>query len=204
MTRTLLLGTSLLIATTLSAQADGSYYVKLFGGASDLRSDTLSFGGAVSDATFDTGVVAGGAFGYDYAGSPWRAEVEYAYRSSDVTPAASFGTGGDFASTALMVNGIYTFSTPGAVQPYVGVGLGFLTEVDLDIDAGPAAGEYEDSGVFAAQVIVGAAYPVSDRVDLYGELRYFTAGSQTLDGAAGAIEADYDSFDAIIGLTITF
>ncbi|MEL7261098.1 MAG: hypothetical protein AAGK69_06955 [Pseudomonadota bacterium] len=72
------------------------------------------------------------------------------------------------------------------------------------MDAGPAAGEYEDSGVFAAQVMVGAAYPVSDRVDLYGELRYFTAGSQTLDGAAGAIEADYDSFDANISLTITF
>ncbi|MEL6565462.1 MAG: hypothetical protein AAFQ59_13555 [Pseudomonadota bacterium] len=72
------------------------------------------------------------------------------------------------------------------------------------MDAGPAAGEYEDSGVFAAQVMVGAAYSVSDRVDLYGELRYFMAGSQILDGTAGAIEADYDSCDAIIGLTITF
>lgn len=204
MTRTLLTTTSILLATTITAHADGAYYVKLFGGASDLQADTFSFGGAVTGTDVDTGVIAGGAFGYDYAGSPWQAEVEYTYRSADVTPAASLGIGGDYASTSLMVNGLYSFATNGALRPYVGAGIGFVTEVDLDIDAGPAAGEYEDSGVFAAQVMVGADYALSDSVGLFGELRYFTAGSQTLEGASGTIEADYDSIDAVIGLSIRF
>ncbi|MEL6619322.1 MAG: outer membrane beta-barrel protein [Pseudomonadota bacterium] len=204
MTRTLLLTTCLLTASTLTARADGSFYVKLFGGLSDLQVDTLSFGSTTSQADFDTGIAAGGAFGYDYAGSPWQAEIEYTYRSADITPAASLGTGGDYASTSLMVNGIYAFSAAGAVKPYVGAGIGFMTEVDLDIEGGAAAGEYEDSGVFAAQVMVGAEYAVSDRVGLYGELRYFTAGSQTMTGGSGTIEADYDSLDAIVGLSIRF
>lgn len=103
-----------------------------------------------------------------------------------------------------MVNGLYTFATNGALTPYVGAGISFVIEVDLDVDAGPAAGEYEDSGVFAAQVMVGADYALSDSVGLYGELRYFTAGSQTLEAAGDTIEADYDSIDATIGLSIWF
>ncbi len=204
MTRILLLSTTLVAALAPTARADGSYYVKLFGGASDLRTDTFSFGGTVSDVDVDTGVVAGGAFGYDYADSPWRAELEYTYRSADVTPATSLGTASDYAATAFMINGIYTFSTTGTLTPYVGAGIGVLTEVDLDIEGGAAAGEYEDSGVFAAQIMVGAEYPVSDRVGLYGELRYFAAGSQTLDGTAGTIDADYDSIEALVGLSIRF
>lgn len=205
MTRTLLLSSTLLIAATLNVKADGTYYLKAFGGLSDLTTDTLSFGGVPSDPDLDSGAIFGGAVGYDYAGSPWRAEIEYAYRTADANSPASLGTGGDFASTSLMVNGFYSFSTVSAVTPYVGLGLGVMTEVDLDIDAGPAVGEYKDSGVFAAQIMVGANYAISDRVALFGELRYFTAGSQTLEGPGGArIKTDYDSVDAMVGLSIRF
>ena len=104
-----------------------------------------------------------------------------------------------------MVNGVYAFGTTGAVTPYVGFGLGVMTEVDFDVDAGPAAGEYNDTGVLAAQVMAGAEFAVSDRVALFGELRYFTAGSQTLEGPGGTvIEAGYDSLDTFAGLTVRF
>lgn len=205
MIRSLLLTTSLLAITPMAAAADGTYYAKLFGGFSDLQTDTLGFGGTVTDADFDAGGVFGGAVGFDYAGSPWRAELEYSYRSSDVTPPSTVGGAGDIASTTLMVNGVYTFGAGGSWTPYAGAGIGVLTEVDLDIGSGPAAGEYEDSGVFAVQIMVGAEYTVSDRVGLFGELRYLTAGPQTLESDAGArIETDYDSLDAIVGLTIRF
>lgn len=195
----------LLASAPIAVRADGSFYLKAFGGASDLRGDSLSLGGTTSAVDYDTGVIFGGAFGYDYADSPWSTEIEFAYRSADATPAAALGTGGDFASTALMVNGFYSFSTPGPFVPYVGLGIGVATEIDFDIDTGPAAGEYNDTGVFAAQIMVGANYAVSDRVTLSGELRYFTAGSQSLQGPGGAvIEADYDSIDALLGLSIRF
>jgi len=205
MPRTLMSATALSVALATSATADGTFYAKVFGGVSDLGGDALTFGTATSGVDYNTGTVLDGAIGYDYAASPWRAEVEFTCRSADATPAASVGTAGDFASTSLMVNGFYAFGTTGAVTPYVGFGLGVMTEVDFDVDAGPAAGEYNDTGVLAAQVMAGAEFAVSDRVALFGELRYFTAGSQTLEGPGGTvIEASYDSLDAFAGLTVRF
>ena len=188
-----------------AALADGNFYLKAFGGVSSLGADTLSLDGTASALDLDTGAIFGGAAGYDYANSPWSVEVEFAYRTADASPVASVGTGGDFASTALMLNGIYTFDSPGAFTPYVGLGLGVLTEVDFDVDAGAAAGEYNATGTFAVQAMLGASYAVSARVSLYGELRYLAAGSQTLDGPGGStLEADYDSFDALFGLSLQF
>ena len=201
---------TLLYAITLAALpgaalANGDFYVKLFGGLSDLGAGTLSLNGTSSSLDLDSGGIFGGAVGYDYGNGPWSAEIEYAYRTADVNSAGMIGTGGDLASTALMLNGIYTFDTPGAFTPYVGLGIGVLTEVDIDIDAGSAAGEYNDTGTFAVQAMLGANYAVSERVSLFGELRYLSAGSQTLDGPGGStVDVDYDSFDALVGLSFRF
>lgn len=189
----------------VAALADGNFYLKAFGGASALGADALALDGTASALDLDTGAILGGAVGYDYANSPWSAEIEFTYRTADASPAASVGTGGDFASTALMLNGFYTFDGTGAFTPYVGLGLGVLSEVDFDVDTGAAAGEYNDTGPFAVQAMLGARYAVSARVSLYGELRYLSAGSQTLEGPAGStLEVDYDSFDALFGLSLQF
>jgi opacity protein-like surface antigen len=193
---------AILVLAPTVASAEG-FYVKLFGGASDLRGANTTLGGATGRASFYTGFIAGGAVGYAYAGLPIRAELEYAYRTSDATGLpAGIGTGDNFASTALMVNGIYDFQGTGGWRPYVGFGVGLLTEVDLDLTA--PAGEYSDTGVPACQILLGAEYALNDLTSLYGEFRYLDAGSVDLAGPGGLLRTDYSSADLLLGVSFRF
>ena len=190
-------------APAIAQDLDGGFYARIFGGASSL-SDTTTSGALSGTSGFDTGQVFGAAFGYAYGGSPFRTELEYAYRTAD--PDDSAGFSGDFASTTLALNGYYSFApvAGGKLTPYVGAGLAYVTEIDLDVSDSVAAGEYNDTGIFAYQVMIGADYAISDRWSLNGELRYFDAGSQTLTGDSGTLSADYDSVDLILGATLRF
>lgn len=187
----------------LADTSDGGFYLRAFGGVSSL-SDTDLSGVATGNSGFESGQVFGGAIGYDYAGSPFRSELEYAYRTGDADGAA--GITGDFASTTLALNGYYDFAPifGGRLTPYVGAGLAYVTEVDFDVVGGGASGEYNDTGDFAYQLMLGAEYPLSPRWSVTGEVRYFDAGSQTLTGAGGTLTADYQSIDIIIGTSLKF
>lgn len=188
--------------TPVAASADG-FYAKLFGGASDLRGATATLGATTGPARFDSGFFAGGAIGYDYPDSPFRAELEFAYRTGDVAGLpAGIGTGDNFASTAIMVNGLYMFPGSGGWSPYVGLGLGALTEVDLDL-AAPAA-EYSASGIFAYQLILGVEIPISDRASLFGEVRYLDAGRVDMTGPGGTLAVDYTTTDLGVGVSFRF
>ena len=104
-----------------------------------------------------------------------------------------------------MVNGIWSFAEGTRLQPYVGAGLGVVTEIDFDVPSGAAAGEYSERGGLAFQAMVGASYALSERFSAYTELRYFDAGSVSLSGPGGAnLHADYSSIDLLAGVTINF
>jgi opacity protein-like surface antigen len=181
----------------------GGFYLEGFGGASSLADTGLS-GTASGTSGFGTGQVFGVAVGYGYAGSPFRSELEFAYRSGDANGAA--GITGDFASTTFALNGYYDFETiaGGSLKPYVGAGLAYVTEIDFDVSGGGAPGEYNARGDFGYQLMVGAEYPISDRWSVTGEVRYFDAGRQDLTGPGGTLSSDYQSVDVIIGTSIRF
>lgn len=186
----------------LAEPSDGGFYLRAFGGASSLSDSDLS-GAATGSTGFDTGQVFGGAVGYDYSDSPFRSELEYTYRSGDADGTA--GVTGDFASTTVALNGYYDFApiAGGRLTPYFGAGLAYITEIDFDLSGG-AAGEYTDRGGIGYQLMLGAEYPVSERWSVTGEVRYFDAGSQTLTGPGGTLNADYQSIDLIVGTTFKF
>ena len=191
-----------LYAADAQAQDSGGLYVKAFGGSAMLR-DTDVRGAVTGQASFEAGPIFGAALGYD-AGDRWlRPEIEFAYRSGDADAFVG-GTAGDFASTTLMINGYHDFDRVGAWTPYVGAGVGYVTEIDFDISGGIAAGEYNDRGGFAWQAMAGAGYAVSDRIGLSGELRYFDAGSRTLTDPVNTITADYATFEVVLGVRYRF
>ncbi len=198
MTRSFLL-VPILAALAAHAHAQDGFYVEGFGGASAIADTELDFGATSPEEAFSAGPVAGGAVGFDYAGSPWRSELEFTYRS-----AGPDDLDGDFASTALAVNGYYEFGAAGAVRPYLGAGLGYVTEIDLDVEGGPDAGEYADRGGALWQAMAGIRFPVSDRLTVAGELRYFDAGRRTLDGDAGSVRAEYSGVEATVALAVRF
>ena len=82
--------------------------------------------------------------------------------------------------------------------------MAYVTEIDFDVASGPV-GEYSKTGLFGYQLMIGAEIPVTERLSLNGELRYFDAGSQTLTSPTGAIlKADYGALDLLFGATLRF
>ena len=192
------------LSQPLVAAGPAGFYLKAFGGVSALSSSDIEIGGGTdSETSFSTGSIAGGAFGYGYGTSPWSAEIEFAYRTGDSKGGAT--DGGDFASTAVMLNGVWNAPSSGKLTPYLGAGIGYVTEIDFDVVSGANAGEYSDRGGVAGQIFAGVSYAVTEQFSAFGEVRYFDAGSRTLDGPGGAtIGADYATLDAIIGIGYSF
>ncbi|MEO0484815.1 MAG: outer membrane beta-barrel protein [Pseudomonadota bacterium] len=192
-----------------AASADG-LYVKGFAGMSQLSSTDATVGAAPTQTGlgFDPGLLAGGSIGWAYPERNMAVELEWAYRSGDASDlSAAIGTGGDLASTAAMVNAIYSFETVAGApwRPYVGAGIGVVTEMDIDIDAGPEAGEFSGRGGTALQAIAGVAYQITDQISVLGDVRYFTVGEMTLDRAGGGTATvDYDTFDVSVGFKFAF
>lgn len=203
---TLALGLALMTTTAAQAQDLGNYYLKGSVGLSALQGDDVTIDGTTSALSYDASIAAGGAVGHNFANSPFRAEAEFMYRSGEAKNLpASVGTGGDYASTSLMLNGYYTFETDTQFTPYVGAGLGYVTEIDFDIASPMGEVEYSDRGLIAYQIMVGTEYAVNDRLSLFTEARYFTADSPKLSASDGSVlEADYNSLELLAGLTWSF
>lgn len=193
-----------LLATTSGAFAEG-FYFKAYGGLSNIgvTDVSISTGGTDTDVSFGGGSVFGGSVGYTYPGTSLSAELEYTYRTGDSDSGAT--AGGDFASTSVMVNAVYSLGQTGAFTPYVGGGLGLVTEIDFDVPDGGGEIEFNDRGGLAGQIFAGASYAITERTSLFGEVRYFDGGSRTLTSEGGAtLEADYSTIDILFGASLRF
>lgn len=138
-----------------------------------LSTPNLNFGTSI-------GAAAAGAFGYGF-GNGLRAEVEFDYRGNSINKVSGLNRYGYGASTRAngseqmwgpMVNVLYDFNglSP-MVVPYVGIGIGYQ-RVHLSnfgaIGTGTAAaltptlGSNDTRASFAAQGIIGAAFPINE------------------------------------------
>jgi opacity protein-like surface antigen len=194
----LLLGPALVHAT-------GNFYLKPHVGASFLQDTDINQAGVVSagadgDGEFDTGWAAGLAFGYRY-GNGWSAELDWEYRTND-NDSIDFSDGtsfsdGDFSSNTLYLNGYYTFNsdTPG-FRPYLGAGVGWVEEIDLDLESGGLETSYSSDGDIAWQVMAGVERDIADNWRLQGEIRYSSIRGVDLDAESGSgklKDVDYDA-----------
>ncbi|MGB0371813.1 MAG: outer membrane protein [Opitutales bacterium] len=201
---------------SISAQSwTDRLYVEAFGGFSAL-SDTSFDDGSVTDAEFSSGALFGAGLGYAID-SNWAVEMEFFYRSNDAETLTGGNYGGvtesDYASTNIMLNAVYTFSDDegaplwGDFTPYLGAGVGFLQEVDVDFTVSGEEQSFSDSWVPTAQVFGGVEYYWDTRWSLFVEARYQIAGSVEMDpetGSGSTISADYDSMSFLTGLRFRF
>jgi opacity protein-like surface antigen len=161
------------------------------------------------EASLDTGAVVGLAAGYRFNRN-FAADLDYAYRSNDIdtikgSGGATIADGGDLASVAIMANGYYYFDFAETWSPYIGLGMGFLQEIDSDVDlAGvPSQKDLEDQ-VFAWQAMVGAEVPVDPNWRFYGEGRFMSAPSPDLSNGNGSYSVDYTNLSLILGIGYQF
>ena len=188
------------------------FYLKGFGGLGLLEDEELIYddgGGTVrdGDGSFDGGFLAGAAIGYRLS-NHWRLEAEYTYRTNDVDSFESGGTtladGGDYASTSLLLNVLYDFDTDWRLDPYVGVGFGTATEIDIDLEGPTFPQEQSFSGESpAAQFMIGGRGRWTDSLDYFVEGRFYRAFDPDLggEGNAGNVESEYGHTSLLFGVS---
>lgn len=209
---------ALALATLLAtpAFAEGNYYIKPHLGLSTVQDNDLAQAGvatpgAEGDGSYDTGFATGVAFGYRY-GNGWSAEIDWEYRSND-NDEVSFTDGtrfddGDIASNVFYVNGYYTFEEAfGRLRPYVGAGLGWVQEIDLDLESGGIETSYSGDGDIAWQLMVGAEADIAENWRIQGGLRYgrITGVDLAAENGAGKIkDLDYETWTVGVGVVYDF
>jgi opacity protein-like surface antigen len=201
-----------------SARADAwsdGLYLKVFGGLHGLADGDINQGATTGEASYGGGQLFGAGVGKTFTQN-WAVEAEFFYRSNDLDSVSAgnlaASTDGDFASTNLMFNGVYTFTQAdgsglwGKFTPFVGAGLGFLQEADVDAKISGVEQEYDDTWIFAAQVFAGVSYAVGERWAVYLETRYHYAGELELESSAGnlPVKADYDGLSGLVGVRYHF
>ena len=193
---------SLGLAVSGAALADEGPYISGGIGLHKPRGHDVSIGGLASDVDLDSGIVGIGALGWKWD-QGFRTELELGYREADVDSiAAVAGTGSqDILST--MGNLVYDFDTGTDLTLSIGAGIGIAwTGWDAVTTATSPVFDGTKSK-FAYQGILGAAYPLSERLDLTLDYRYLSANGldyQSVPVGATALDYDNRSHNFIIGL----
>jgi opacity protein-like surface antigen len=188
-------------------------YARLLGGLnfaldSDFDgSDPDSF--PSGEASLDTGALVGLAAGYRFNRN-FAADLDYAYRTNDIdtikgTGGATIADGGDLASVAIMANGYYFLDVAETWSPYIGLGVGFLQEIDSDVQlVGVNTQKDLEDQVFAWQAMLGAEVPIDESWRFYGEGRFMSAPSPDLSNSNGSYSVDYNNLSLVFGIGYQF
>ncbi len=137
-----------------AAQAPALNGVYIGAGAGvNWMANTKANSGNVSVKSDSVGFVGLGSVGYGF-GNGLRVELEGNYRYKSVKTAHVKGHG---TSYGPMVNALYDFDIGMGINPYVGVGVGYQWG-----ESKAAGASASSKGAWAAQGILGAAFPISD------------------------------------------
>lgn len=205
------------IACSTASAADGNigWYLKPTLGFSSLsdQSGTLSSTDGLdgeADIDLSSGFLAGFGVGYRYA-SPWRSELYWEYRSNDSDTRINQSEqafSGNYASSIFYLNGYYHFYENSQWSLYAGAGLGYVQEIDLDIEQDGIERSYSGDGDLTAQLMLGAQYQIDKRWSVSTELRYSSLSSVDLDGEENAVGTltglDYDPLSLQVGFSWRF
>ena len=214
------LAASALSATT--AFADGhagghGYYIQGSLGFSQLQDTDQSGAPGNVASDYNSGYNISVAVGKKIpAWSGFRAELELSYSENDADTIDFSGNGagneanvdGDISSTSIYANILYDIKTGSKITPYVGAGVG-VSFIDSSIAYGGAPVRIDDDDTaISAQLIAGAAYKISDTLDLTLDARYSRAFSVELSrvslGGTAIVEDDFDNLSLNLGLRFAF
>ena len=203
--------------TSLAQTEPRGFYATVYAQASNLGSTTFdevgsaSFGSGLT-ARFGTGLGLGGDIGFRY-GNGWASELEWNWRRHDLKSLQSGGstlaTNGDFASNIIFVNGLRRFvGQTGGWTPYVGAGLGWVQEIDFDINSGGTERAWSKKGKVAVQLIAGTEIPISNAWRLAADVRLLRVGNVELpaeEGVTGRLtQPRYNPVSVQVGLRRAF
>jgi opacity protein-like surface antigen len=207
---------SVMAASSIAQTEPHGFYATAYAQASKLGSTSFDeignagFGSGLK-SNFGTGIGLGGDIGYRY-GNGWASELEWNWRRHDLKVLSRAGTtlasNGDFASNIIFVNGLRRFTGKGGGwTPYVGAGLGWVQEIDFDINSGSERA-WSKKGKVALQLIGGAEIPIGNAWRLAADVRLLRVGRVELaaeEGVTGRLaQPRYNPVSFQVGLRRAF
>jgi hypothetical protein len=204
-------------AVALAAAADtprdlwtSGWFTAVSAGLSIVPGGDVTLAGETYEGDFSNGLLFKAAVGKAWNAN-WSASLEWFYRTNSVDELASPSrtiTGGDLASNSAFVTVTYALDERWSwrgVRPYAGLGVGFIQEVDLDLD-GFANEEFSAKGEFAYQWLIGLQRRLGNAGLLFLEGRAIASGKQELDSSTAPRFAaiEYDTWSILAGLRYSF
>jgi OOP family OmpA-OmpF porin len=192
---------ALMASTAGAAYATEGWYGRADAGYS-IGGD-IEFGGTSYDLENDWSQHLG--LGYAFQNG-FRAEGEISHRYNNFGEDEGLADGNVHA-WAGMLNGYYDFNRGGAVQPYLGVGVGAAR---LNVSAAGGFGSFQgDDTVLAYQGMAGVAFDLTEQLALDIGYRYFVADDADFDGlspnlTAATFDAEYEHQAITLGLRYQF
>jgi len=188
------------------AAAEENWFIRPYAGLSQMSDISSSFNeidtiSGTADINLSNGFVAGLGIGYRYT-ERLAAEFGWEYRSNDseVNLAnTSLFADGNYASNIFYFIGHYFFNETGRWQPYLGAGLSWAQEIDIDLERDGIEQSYSGDGKIGYQLFAGLDYQLTSTWSLQTELRYGSISGITLSGEAN----DPGSFQSLDYVTTT-
>jgi len=208
----------LLIASSFTtntyASDDSNWFVRPILSLSNLSETsgqiTTADGTGAADVSTDGGFSAGLGLGYQYNANV-AVELFWEYRTNDsdtTLPNASV-IGGNYASNVFYLNGFYYFDNAADSnwQTYVGAGLGWVQEIDIDLETAAGEESYSGDGQTGYQLFVGTQYELNNDWQLQLELRYGNISSIDMNNELSDLPfngLDYSTTSLQLGLVYQF
>ncbi|GGW66269.1 outer membrane protein [Alishewanella tabrizica] len=171
---------------TSNAKAAEGYYLKPYAGISYMNDVTGTRQTENINIELAQGMVLGTALGYRFERN-FALELAWEYRSNDSETqlGSTFYPEGNYASNIFFLNGVYFFNQWQKVTPYVGFGLGWMQEIDIDLELAGVENSFSNSGAFTYQGFVGLEYPLAANWIIHTEFRHAGGKSGSLENEAG-------------------
>ena len=137
------------------------------------------------DSGFNAGISFGRLFDNNFS-----VELGWEYRSNSsetILAATEVFPDGNYASSSFFLNSAYFFDTKYRWKPYVGAGLVWLQEVDIDLERDGNELSYSNSGQTGLQFFAGVDYKFNSSWSAQLEARLVRVNDISLTGEEGAI-----------------
>lgn len=176
------------LGSGVAGKTDFSVTTTGFSGSEDLDLDAGFFGSAAVGMSFDNNLAVEGELLYA------KNDID----TDDIDAVLGAKLDASVKTTAVMANAYYNIGGLGPLNARVGAGLGYgQAEYEL-------LGESDKEGGLAWQLMVGAAYPVTDTVSLDVGYRYLRSPDYEVTDAGDKVSAETGAHIVTVGARFGF
>lgn len=172
---------------------------------SDQRPDTVGLGATdgPADLAVEGGFVAGLTVERRIT-KQFSAQFGWEYRSNESPITLADGQqfpDGNYASNTFYLNGLFHFNQVRDFEPYLGAGLVWVQEIDIDLERNGVETSFDSQGDVGFALMAGVNYDLNNSWSINSEVRYTRVGGLDLGSVR---DLEYNPVTLQLGLRYRF